>query len=795
MSQQFVHFVGENTRFRNNAHNITQRHAQCNIHVDSLIETSVAGETMNPKSRFCFTVVSFVVICVFSELAVLTRNSAFAQDADSAELIAQLDQSAKELPETFVHDFSIDGVPPDLFPGPAKNATSHGVPMVLQTKGPWGGKSIFAQLQLEGDFDIEVEYDRFKTDGDMNSTVLLSAHFDDAAKSSFRVIRIRHPSGNQHAEVSHSQLVDGKRIYKTSAVVPREETQGRLRLSRRGNDLHHLVATLDGEWLLLATNKVAAATTLPKGISLEIGGNGQTRTSVVWKRLSVKANSIRDPRRIVARLNSELPKLKSVFRHDFSDDGFGDNFFTAPTAVKNDIEAVELGLRTSARGKGEGKWGSTEVSTAFEIQGDFDIEAEFHRLQLGGEEQSCIMLTAKLGDEIQRTCRATRMRYGSQREVVRGSLITFVDGKRKFESPDIADNDSTGGRLRLSRRGEELYVLYADSDSSEYHLVSTRKGSTANVNAKGVVLRTTAIGSATAQVIWKSLTISAEKLLHHPANVPSRQLAVMNSDGSDVKLLTGPPEYLSHLGSPEWSRDGKRIVFDASLGGTDTSQIIVMNEDGTDMEDLGPGCMPSFAAEDEEIVFTEQGFGIIRMNSDGTGRAQLEESGWGSHGSPDGRRVAWALGNNITVLNLDTDERFQLLKKGQSGRLRQIYWNMSWSNDSKSMAFRARTRQNQEIIAMADAAAESGFKVLFTGKINGDVSWKPDGSAVLFSRLDSATKIRSMFTVDVQPPHQVRPVLGPPVEWKVFDCDWSPDGKKIVFSATIPTKPITWPPR
>ena len=34
------------------------------------------------------------------------------------------------------------------------------------------------------------------------------------------------------------------------------------------------------------------------------------------------------------------------------------------------------------------------------------------------------------------------------------------------------------------------------------------------------------------------------------------------------------------------------------------------------------------------------------------------------------------------------------------------------------------------------------------------------------------------------------PVSGVPADWQTFDCDWSPDGKQIVFSALVPQTPV-----
>ena len=724
-------------------------------------------------------------------LAVCLATNLAAQD-DASTLLDELNRSSTELSASFEHRFPTDGMPTDLFAGPAR-ITADGMAMNLQSNGSWGGKAVYAKLQLRGDFDVEAEFDQFSRSGDKKATIILSMHFEDESASRYRVIRIRHESGVEQTEASLSQQKDEQRTYSTTGAVKSESTHGRMRLCRRGNEIHHLIADGDGDWQLVGTNSVADVDlTAARGISLECGGNGNTLTEVVWKRLSVRSEEIRGARQTIKRLDSRVGELKHVFRHDFQEDGFSDKFFRAPETVRNELRSVSGGVLTGSKGKGAGKWGSAELTSLFEIEGDFDVVAEFDSFAPGGEGSAAIMLSARLNDDQKNTTRATHMRDSKQGQIFRGSLVKVVNGKRTFGSPKTVKGDASTGRLRLARRGTETFVLYSKDDSSEFRVVTSHETSTANVAADGLKLRTTAVGDGEINVVWKSLTIRAEKLLHYAPKSSERQLMVMNADGTNLQRLTAPPDYLSHLGSPEWSSDGTKIVFDASLGDTDTSRVIVVRSDGSEMEDLGPGCMPSFSSTGDQIVFTESGFGVIQMDSDGAGRFRLDESGWGSHWSPDGHHIAWARSNNIVIMDVDSEEQRQLLPNNSASKLRQVYWNLSWSNDGKSIAFKAKTRQNKEILAVADLDSADGFVVLVNGAVNADLSWSPDGSRILFSRIDPTTKLRGLFTVDRKAPHRVNPIPGVPFDWQVFDCDWSHDGKRIVFSAIVPPTPVEW---
>ena len=89
-------------------------------------------------------------------------------------------------------------------------------------------------------------------------------------------------------------------------------------------------------------------------------------------------------------------------------------------------------------------------------------------------------------------------------------------------------------------------------------------------------------------------------------------LSVVRSDGTGLKTILTPAALgFTHLVSPEWSPDGSKIALDMSNGSTSTSKIIVLNADGSDVKDLGLGCMPSFSNDGSRIVISQPGQGIV----------------------------------------------------------------------------------------------------------------------------------------------------------------------------------------
>jgi len=59
--------------------------------------------------------------------------------------------------------------------------------------------------------------------------------------------------------------------------------------------------------------------------------------------------------------------------------------------------------------------------------------------------------------------------------------------------------------------------------------------------------------------------------------IPTFELCVMNADGTGLKRLTNTGHYLT----PQWSPDGRQIVFHRAVGGPGRFQLFLINADGT----------------------------------------------------------------------------------------------------------------------------------------------------------------------------------------------------------------------
>ena len=171
----------------------------------------------------------------------------------------------------------------------------------------------------------------------------------------------------------------------------------------------------------------------------------------------------------------------------------------------------------------------------------------------------------------------------------------------------------------MARRGTTLYYLFAEDNSSVYRVLETEEISDSSSVADGLHFHTMCNGKGETSVVWKSIIVLAERLTLKPdANVKQQtNLYVMNADGTDVRMLAKPRPGYVQLGSFEWSADGRQLIGDMSKGGVETSRILLMNADGSNIRDLGDGCMPSLSGDASEIVFSQPAVGVMKMKAEG----------------------------------------------------------------------------------------------------------------------------------------------------------------------------------
>ncbi len=498
-----------------------------------------------------------------------------------------------------------------------------------------------------------------------------------------------------------------------------------------------------------------------------------------------------------AKLDADLAKLTDIFEYQFAATQILDRFFVVGQNQPNDTVAVEQnGLRI--RRPGGGPWYDTYINLPFLVHGDFDIEIGFEEFKAIGDKFGCVMLVLELDDDKRRQCRILRIRDEVQRHEVHSSLSeVHQDGGRSFSARPPKKTEATAGRLRMARRGATLYYLFAENDSLEYRLLETEEISDSSSVPDGLHFHTMCDGSGETSVIWKSFTLRAERLTLKPDlnTKPQINLYTMKPDGTDVRLLAKPRPGFTQLGSFEWSADGKQLIGDTSQGGVETSRILLMHADGSNIKDLGPGCMPSLSADASEVVFSQPSMGVMKMKSDGTKREVLEQAAWGVQWSPDGRTIAFAGGNNITLLDVASGKRRKLLSEDHAAQLSTVFWNFGWSGDSRSIAFKAGLKTGVSAVQVQDTLTSSSPQTVFSDPqyFPEDLSLSPDGKTVMLPAYTPERTRASFMFIDRDNKNSTFPLLEQFRNWHIAGVDWSPDGNTIAFTASTPPAAIEWP--
>ena len=270
---------------------------------------------------------------------------------------------------------------------------------------------------------------------------------------------------------------------------------------------------------------------------------------------------------------------------------------------------------------------------------------------------------------------------------------------------------------------------------------------------------------------------------------------VLQVETGEVLLVADEPDPgFTYCGSPEWSVDGNRILFDAiPAPGNLFSQSKLKSLERIDGQlrpaDLGPGNCPTGTPEGSAIVFllnpnavAGAQAGVWSMKADGTDRNFLCEYGRPSM-SPDGKHLMVASFGNpkrVSMLDVDTGEFREVLFPGY-----RTTSNPVWVNPGSFVSM--IQSEMGEAIALVDAKSPAGLKVE-------SILWKPDPNVDLFASHPAYSAVtgrcafvglsregRALYSVRLgtnEPPKRLETGR---FDNMIASLAFSPDGKYLLF--------------
>jgi len=280
----------------------------------------------------------------------------------------------------------------------------------------------------------------------------------------------------------------------------------------------------------------------------------------------------------------------------------------------------------------------------------------------------------------------------------------------------------------------------------------------------------------------------------------SDQIVILNPDGSFGHYF--PFFQDVHHGDPNWSPDGRLIVFNYD------NRIAVAGPDGSGLTLLTEGSdeAPKWSPDQTRILFqrfdfSHDSFEIYAMDADGAEQANLTQdpaSDTGAQWAPNGSKIAFSSDRastgvssiGIYVMNPDGSG----LVGVTHGIIRPFLLResvYSWSPDSLRIVFSSASSPRGQNDISSVSSGGMGEQRLTRSPAN-DIGpvWGPDGRIAFASnRGDSTTCDRDcnydIFVMDSDGGNLTRLTNDPAA---TIPLQWSPNGTKILFAQFDPTR-------
>lgn len=216
--------------------------------------------------------------------------------------------------------------------------------------------------------------------------------------------------------------------------------------------------------------------------------------------------------------------------------------------------------------------------------------------------------------------------------------------------------------------------------------------------------------------LWPSLSPDGKQIAYY--RIREEGIYVANSDGSAARrIVTG------ETCCPQWSPDGKRLMYLQGKLKLGDVKIIIINPDGSGKDEVVAGFSPAWAPDGNRIVYTacqpgttQCGLHIFDLR---TQRATMitRDDGKTPHWSPRGDKIVYHADSgqgatNLFVINPDGSNRTQVtFGRGNTGQA-------VWSLDGNSIFY--RSDQDGRVWGIFVMRADGGARRLLINNVPPD---------------------------------------------------------------------------
>lgn len=216
-------------------------------------------------------------------------------------------------------------------------------------------------------------------------------------------------------------------------------------------------------------------------------------------------------------LDESAAGLVAEFKQSFETDEFPFGSFSIVRGNPVDFQPTSGGL--TMRMDGDGHWERSSLATQLGVSGDFDITLSFDEFKTrpGAGGTSSICLKVRLADEADTEFNFRRRDNlatdgKTHQRLVNGDVAAFGPGDVRRATLGSVPMETTQGTLRLARRGDRIYGLFAEGDSSSFRIMSSGETPRDDISLGGIIVQALTNKKSFVQFRLKELKVRAEKL-------------------------------------------------------------------------------------------------------------------------------------------------------------------------------------------------------------------------------------------------------------------------------------------